>query len=265
MAGEEVGLEKLTGGLTLASAKAGVMDIAQYVIWGLVILGVVIFAYLKYQDKKIFIYPVRIFRQRHNGIVKEQNTFGGYTKKGNFTQFQVKMGRFKKKTLNTLPVSDMMDEDNRIYYMQLSPDAPLVQVRRDFFIDKVTIKNEAFEATDELKIKIINKFLMQMQTTEGYKELDYEQQKDMAIQLAEDYIESQKNIEIDVTKPTYTPVATDLKQSALMEIQSYKNTLGVDVNKQFAYFIVGVIALVIVGVIIFYVAVNQGDIPILTK
>jgi hypothetical protein len=41
--------------------------------------------------------------------------------------------------------------------------------------------------------------------------------------------------------------------------------MGVDVNKQFAYFVMGIIGLVVVGVIVFYIAVNKGDLPILTK
>lgn len=252
--------------INLGSIQGGAMDIVQYVIWGLVVLGVVIFGWLKYQDKKIYIYPVRIFRQRHNGLVKELNTFGGYVKKNNLTSFSVKIGKFKKKTTDKLPMSDMMDEDNRVYYLQLSPDAPLVQVRRDFIIEKVMVKDETFTEPDEdQRRNIVNKFLFQMQEHPDYKEFSQEEQKEEAIRLAEEWIENKRNKIIDVTKTTYTPTPTDLKQQALMEINAYKNTLGVDVNKQFAYFIAGVIALVIIGAVIFYVAVNQGDVPILTK
>jgi len=66
-----------------------------WVIWGVIIIAVLAFIWMKYQDKKVYIYPVRIHRQRNNGMVKEMNTFGGYIKKGQITQFVIKMTRFK--------------------------------------------------------------------------------------------------------------------------------------------------------------------------
>lgn len=260
------GLDKLTGGLSVAGVKGFFSDMGMYFVWGILIIGGLFFAWLKYQDKKIYIYPVRIFRQRHHGMVKELNTFGGYVTKGGVTQFMIKTGKFKKKPASKLPSAELMDEDNRVYYMQISPDSPLVQVQRDFFIETVLVPNEKFtEPTEQLKSEIINKFLMDMQQHPDYVSLSSDEQKAKAIELAEQYIEDERNIKIDITKPTYTPVPSDLKQQAIMDINNYKNTLGVDVNKQFAYFIAGVIALVIIGVVIFYIAVNKGDIPILTK
>lgn len=253
-------------GLDGASLKASAYGMAQYVIWGLVILGIAIFGWLKWQDKKVYIYPVRIYRQRNNGQVKELNTFGGYVKKGQFIQFLVKQGAWKKKAMDKLPLSEWMDEDNRVYYWQVSPDAPLIQVKRDFLIEKVFAKNDNFvEPSEQVRNDLVAKFLVDVKAAEGYKNLTEEEQKIKAIDLTNEYIEAHKTIQIDVTKPTFSPVATDLKQQALNDINNYKNTLGVDVNKQFAYFVIGVIALVIVGVIIFYIAVNKGDIPILTK
>jgi len=51
----------------------------------------------------------------------------------------------------------------------------------------------------------------------------------------------------------------------MADINNYRNTLGVDVNKQFAYFVTGIIALVIIAVVLFYIAANGGDIPIITE
>lgn len=250
----------------LSNIKGGIMDMLTYILWGLVILGVAIFGYLKWQDKKIYVYPVRILRQRNNGMVKEQNTFGGYVKKGNITQFLVKMSKFKKKPTDKLPDSSLMDEDNRVYYWQVSPDSPLIQVKREFTIERLFVENENFkEPTEEFREQKIKEIFEDLKTKEENINISDEDLKQKANELFEYQLNLERNKVIDITKPTYTPVPTDLKQQAINDINSYKTALNVDVNKQFAYFIMGVIALVIFGAIIFYIAVNKGDIPILTK
>lgn len=262
----DLGINNLFGGLSLDSIRGGIYDYAIYLIWGFVALFVGGFLYFKYKDKKVYIYPVRIYRQRNNGQVKEFNTFGGYIKKGKITQFIIKMSRFKKKPADKLPLSQYMDEDNRVYYWQLNPDSPLIQVKRDFVINKILIPNDKFvEPSDEEIKKVTLEVLEKVKINKEYKHLSEEEQLNLAKEIVAQEIDERRTTLVDVTAPTYSPVPTDLKQQALLEIAEYKNTLGVDVNKQFAYFIIGVIALVILGVIIFYIAVNKGDVPILTK
>lgn len=262
----EVGIDKLIGNVSVASVKAGIYDMAYWIIWGVIGLVVLVFAYLKYQDKKIFIYPVRIFRQRANGLVKELNVWGGYIKKGSMTNFTLKMSTFKKKVMDKLPLSELMDEDNRVYYWQVSPDAPLIQVKKEFVIEQILVPDEKFiEPTKDDRENLFKTYLVSISKEEEYKDLTKEQKEGLALQFVEDEISARRNKLIDITKPTYSPVPTDTKQMAMAEISNYRATLGVDVNKQMAYFITGVIALVILGTIIFYIAVNQGDIPILTK
>lgn len=260
------GLEQVTSMFSVDALRSGIADIGYYLLWGLLLLGVAIFGWLKYQDKKIFIYPVRIFRRRNNGIVKEQNTFGGYIKKNNITYFNVKMGKFKKKALDKLPLSDLMDEDNRVYYWQLSPDAPLIQVRRDFSIESIFAPNDKFiEPTSEELEKLELRYLKQIQDSEEYKDLNEEDKKKLARRLMEESIEQERNMQTDITVPTYTPVPSDLKQQAMAEINNYRTMLNIDVNKQMAYFVAGLIILGIVAVVLFYIAMNKGDIPILTE
>jgi len=255
----------LLSSLGLDNLKGGMMDIAVWVIWGVVILAVVVFAWMKYQDKKIYIYPVRIHRQRNNGMVKEMNTFGGYVKKGQITQFVIKMTRFKKKASNCLPDSSLMDEDNRVYYWQVSPDSPLIQVKRSFNVEKVMVKNENFiEPTEEKQQEIIFKWAEDLLSVDEWKDKPVEDRVSQATLMYEEQLAFDRNKLIDITSPVYTPVSTDLKQQALTDINNYKSTLGVDVNKQFAYFIMGVIAIIVLGIIIFYIAVNKGDVPIIT-
>jgi hypothetical protein len=263
---ETMGLDKLLGGVSVESVKAGVYDMAYWIIWGIVALAIIVFAYLKYQDKKIYIYPVRIFRQRANGLVKEQNVWGGYVKKNNITTFSLKMTAWKKRKLDKLPLSELMDEENRVYYWQVSPDAPLIQVEKKFIVEQILVPDEKFvEPTKDERDSLFKKYLVNISEEEEYKDLTKEQKESLALQFVEDEISARRNKLIDITKPTYSPVPTDTKQMAMAEINNYRATLGVDTNKQMAYFITGVIALVILGTIIFYIAVNQGDIPILTK
>lgn len=262
----EVGLDKVLGGFSLSGIQSSVYGIAEYVIWGVLILGVVIFGWLKWQDKKVFIYPVRIFRQRANGMVKEQNVMGGYKKVGKMTTFVLKMKAFKKKNMEKLPNSEFMDEDNRIYYWQVSPDSPLIQVNRSFIIEKVLVPNENFiNPSEERKEEIIKKWTIDLLNEEEYKDKSEEIRRARAMDLFEEKVEEEKNRLIDITKPTYSPVPTDLKQQAMAEMSNYRATLGVDTNKQIMYFTIGVISLVVLAIVLFYIASNKGDIPIITK
>lgn len=261
----EVGLDKVFGSFSLSSIQSGAMGIMEYVIWGIIILAVIFFAWKKWQDKKVFIYPTRIFRQRANGQVKELNVVGGYIKKNGITKYVIKMSSFKKKETDKLPLSELMDEDNRVYFWQVSPDAPLIQVERSFVISQILIPNENYiNPTAERREEIIKKWTNDLLYDENFKEASEEKRMAEAIRRYEEQVDLEKNKLIDITRPTYSPVPTDLKQQAMAEIQNYRQTLGVDVNKQFAYFVAGVIALVIAGGVIFYIAVNKGDIPILT-
>ena len=252
--------------LGLSNLRGGMMDIAVWVIWGILGIAVIYFLWMKYQDKKIFIYPVRIHRQRNNGIVKEKNTMGGYIKKGQITKFVIKITKFKKKNLNSLPDSSMMDEDNRVYYWQISPDSPLVQVKRSFQVEQILVPNEDFkEPSKEYREQTIESWKLELKKEEQFKDSSDDELELEATKLFDENTESERSKLIDITKPTYNPIPTDLKQQAMADINNYRNTLGVDINKQFAYFVTGVIALVVISIVLFYIASNKGDIPILTE
>jgi len=260
------GLDQVTSMFSVNALRSGAMDIAVYVIWGIVILGVGLFAWFKWQDKKVYIYPVRIFRRRANGIVKEFNTFGGYITKSGITYFNVKMTKFKKKAMDKLPNSELMDEDNRVYYWQLSPDAPYIQVKRNFDVEQIVTANENYIApTEERRKEIITKWKEELAQSEEFKDKTEEERLEEATRIYEEKAEEERLKVIDITKPTYTPVPSDLKQQAMAEINNYKNMLGVDVNKQMAYFVGGLIILAIVAVVLFYIAMNKGAVPILTE
>lgn len=250
----------------LGNIKGGMMDIAVYIIWGIVLLAIGLVIYMKYQDNKIYKNPVRLLRQRQNGMTKESNYYGGYITKNGITHFEVKVGRFKKKKIDRLPLSEFMDEDDRVYYYQISPDAPWIQVKKEFQVEQVLVKNENYiEPTEEEKENIIKNFIEEAKLDEDYKNKTDEELNILARNYLQDKMEAERNVLVDITKVKYTPFPSDQKQSAMLDIANLRNTLGVDVNKQFLYFVAGVIGLVVLGIIVFYIAVNKGDVPILTK
>jgi len=176
------------------------------------------------------------------------------------------MEKFKKKDLDSLPDSSMMDEDNRVYYWQISPDSPLVQVKRSFQVEQILVPNEDFkEPSKEYREQTIESWKLELKKEEQFKDSSDDELELEATKLFDENTESERSKLIDITKPTYNPIPTDLKQQAMADINNYRNTLGVDINKQFAYFVTGVIALVVISIVLFYIASNKGDIPILTE
>lgn len=235
-----------------------------YFIWGVIFLVLGFFGYKKYQDKKIYIYPVRILKQRNNGMVKEFNTVGGYIKSNGLSVFSIKMSKFKKKVLDKLPISEYMDEDNRVYFWQVSPDAPLIQVKRRFVLESVKVPNENFiEPSEEEILRMSLVVFEEIKNKEEYKEKTEEEIKTIAKEMVLEEIDNERVKEVDVADVIYSPVPTDLKNQAIKDIQEYKNTLGVDISKQLALSIAIVIGSLIFGIIIFYISINQGRIPFL--
>jgi len=253
-------------GLSPDMLRGNLYDIAYYVIWGICILAVIVFAWMQYQSRKIYIYNVRIFRRRSNGLIKEINTKGGYIVKSGQTIFTIKMSRFKKKELLRLPDSALMDEEDRVYFYQLSPDAPLIQCSRRFEIEEIKVLNEGFvEPSIQEKEILIQRYMAELKIDSENQGKSDDEIKIMALRILEENIKEEKEKTIDVTNVYYTPVPTDQKLQAYLDIKKLSSTLGVDVNKQMAYFVMGAIALVILGIVVFYIAVNKGDIPIITK
>lgn len=102
--------------------------------WVLLGVGLVTVVIMQIRKKIIFIYPVRIYKSRENGGVKEVNGIGGYVgRKNSASFFQIKVGRnpFKKINLNTTPNPKYMDQDNRVYYKQIDLGT-YVQLKREF-------------------------------------------------------------------------------------------------------------------------------------
>jgi hypothetical protein len=155
---------------------------------------------------------------------------------------------------------------DRLYFYQLSPDTPLIQCRRDFQIEQVLVPNERYiEPSASEKENLIARYFTESKLDEENKGKTDDELKLLALQRLESSIEDEREKMVDVTKACYTPIPADQKLQAYLDIKKFSQTLGVDVNKQFAYFVIGVVALVIVGVIVFYIAINKGDVPILTK
>jgi len=126
---------------------AGLYQGVYYAMWivPVIVLTVVLIAAIR--NKMIFKYPVRIFRVRENGKVTELNKYGGYiTRKGSSPFFRIKIGGklwgwWKKVDLLTTPDPRYMDEQNRIYYLQIDVNT-FVQMRRKINVEEKTITDE---------------------------------------------------------------------------------------------------------------------------
>jgi hypothetical protein len=111
-------------------------------LWVVVVLVIALFVSVIasiIRGRVIYKYPVRIFRARENGTIKEFNCKGGYIgRKNSASFFQIKTGRFpwQKINLNTTPMPKYMDQDNRVYYKQIDLGT-YIQLQRIFIEDEV--------------------------------------------------------------------------------------------------------------------------------
>jgi len=113
----------------------GMLKIALFIIIPIIITGV--FIYHTVRKKMIFKYPVRIFKTRESGKVREYNTIGGYIgRKNSAPFFRIRIGKVfwifdTYKDLTTTPDPKYMDEEDRVYYRQLDVDS-YIQMSRGF-------------------------------------------------------------------------------------------------------------------------------------
>jgi len=110
-----------------------------WIVW-ILLIGAILYVIISaIRGKMIFKYPVRIFKTREHGTVKEQNCKGGYIgRKNSASYFQIKTGMFpwQKINLNTTPNPQYMDQDNRVYYKQIDLNT-FVQLKRSFTGDAI--------------------------------------------------------------------------------------------------------------------------------
>lgn len=104
-----------------------------YILPALVI-GVIIF--IQYRNKSIYKYKARIFRVRENGKVKESNFKAGYIgRKNSAPFFRIKTGLWNQIDLITTPEVKYMDEEDRVYYLQVDVST-FIQLRREMDLSK---------------------------------------------------------------------------------------------------------------------------------
>ena len=116
---------------------SGLANSIYWLMWIVPLIAVIVTAIIVYRNKKIFVYPVRIFRVRENGKVLESNYKGGFISRKNSSPFfRIKMSwlPWKYKDLTTTPNPAYMDEQNRVYLKQIGVNS-FVQLRR-YFDDK---------------------------------------------------------------------------------------------------------------------------------
>ncbi len=112
-----------------------------YLVYALIFFLVFGFIFMLIQDKKKYVYKVRIYQTRENGSVKELNYKGGYFKGRSGVRFYIKRGLLplNKIVLKTTPNPAMMDFENRVYYKQIDVDT-FIQLKRVFDKDILLFK-----------------------------------------------------------------------------------------------------------------------------
>ena len=127
-----VGLDSLTGGMGGFLGSAG--TILKWCLYLSPILILIIWLIVYFRNRTIYVHPVRIFRLRENGKTLESNFKGGYIgRKNSAPFFRIKTGKWWWQYLDLIktPNPKYLDEQNRVYYLQIDIDT-FVQLRREF-------------------------------------------------------------------------------------------------------------------------------------
>jgi len=133
-----------------AGIMGGIAGGLKALLYIIPILTLAIIFIIHFRNRSIYKYPVRVFRIRENGKVKESNYLGGYIgRKNSAPFFRIKRGRLPWQyiDLTTTPIVKYMDEEDRIYYLQIDVDT-FVQLKRniDLRVTKL-IKNKEGKIT----------------------------------------------------------------------------------------------------------------------
>jgi len=241
---------------------SGFEGIVTYTLWGIVICAILYLIYRQYMDWKVYKNRVRIFRQRQNGTKIEVNTKGGYIRdKGGVTNFWIKTGKIKRFKMASLPDPDAIDEENRVYYHQISP-TDYIQTKAEFIYEDTYKPNPDFiEPSFEEGNKIIAKWADDL--IKKGEITDQGEALTEAMRLYGVWLDENKGEYVNLGKVVYSPMPQSSKESAINDLIHAKGVLGVDANKQFMYFVIGAIAILALGAIVFYIATNEGRFPIL--
>lgn len=116
-----------------ASFFAGIKIFLLYIL-PVIIIGIMFF--VQYQNKQLYKYRARVFRIRENGKVKEVNYKAGYIgRKNSAPFFRIKTGKMPWQHIDmiTTPNVKYMDEEDRVYYLQIDVNT-FVQLRREMNI-----------------------------------------------------------------------------------------------------------------------------------
>jgi len=106
----------------------------KYFLYIIPVIIIIVWIIAYYRNKKTYCYPVRIFRIREQGKVLESNFRGGYIgRKNSAPYFCIKTGKWwwQKVELTKTPNPKYLDEQDRVYYLQIDIDT-YVQLKRKF-------------------------------------------------------------------------------------------------------------------------------------
>lgn len=183
--------------------------------------------YLWWNNKRIFTFPVVVFRRRGDKR-KIRRCKGGYIVKDKLRTFRFKWGRNilnnfismkrSRKDLDYLPDTNLMDEEGTIYFDQYDPDT-YVQVRK-FHMKKPTRLR---------KIKFLQPY-GNFSPGEEIKQYEHIVSPLVENEIAE-YSDSDNKEYFDTEEIHFEPVPRDTKALAVQSIKGVADALGKDAFK----------------------------------
>jgi len=201
------------------------------VLWGVLyiipIIGVASLVIMHLRNRKLYRYNVRIYRIRENGKVKEVNFKGGYIgRKNSAPFFRIKTGRWwwQQMDLTTTPIVKHMDEEDRVYYLQIDVDS-LVQMSR-------SIENLDTGIFDKVRKKI-----------KDFKDNKSDTDKDKLM------VQIRKEIDLKNVSTKFTPIESDIKYGAILSVQRIKDILRTEPTWKRVLPYVGLILVFLLAVI----------------
>lgn len=228
---------------SLTSINNTLVPILLYYVLPFLILA--IFSWSYYMNKKVWRFPITIFRRRSNGQVIRFETKGGYIKdRKGLTSFKIRLGRVKKHELDYLPDTNLMDaSDGRLYFNQLDPET-FIQTKAYWM--KVPLPTAEVEFSKNFSVykqgeKAVLPYgsAMEMERT-GLLQIT----KEMNTQM--------------VDAPFYEPVPRDTKAMAIQRIRDLSNTLDINTTKQMAIVAGGMFLMFLTAAVLYYLLTNRA-------
>jgi len=216
---------------TFSGMGGQLMGMLYYALYVIPIVGAAALVIMGLRNRKLYRYNVRIYRIRENGKVKENNFKGGYIgRKNSAPFFRIKTGKmwWQHIDLTTTPIVKYMDEEDRVYYLQIDVDS-FVQMERK-------IENLKEGIFDEIRNLVKKKG---------------ETDRDKIL------VQIKREINLKDITTKFTPIESDIKYGAILSVQRIKDVLRTEATWKRVLPYVGLILVFLLAVICYAMMMDK--------